>query len=107
MNLNCWGELFFEPDYIEAEYELWFDVDAFFGTHTKENPDTWINLYTRYYPATKEVKAIYVVDSPQIPEYYEFKLSKTEQKKFASIMNQYCKDTYGKSMYTLYRKEVA
>lgn len=34
-----------EDDVVSVYLETWFDVDEKFGTHTHDEPDTWINLY--------------------------------------------------------------
>ena len=34
-----------EENVVSAYFETWFDVDEKFGTHTRDEPDTWINLY--------------------------------------------------------------
>ena len=45
--INCVGDLEVDLDkgFIEAAYELWFDVDRYFGTDTRDKDDTWINFY--------------------------------------------------------------
>lgn len=50
--INCFGDLEVDLDkgFIEAAYELWFDVDRYFGTDTRDKDDTWINFYTRWHP---------------------------------------------------------
>ena len=50
--INCVGDLEVDLDkgFIEAAYELWFDVDRYFGTDTRDKDDTWINFYTRWHP---------------------------------------------------------
>ena len=50
--INCFGDLEVDLDkgFIEAAYELWFDVDRYFGTDTRDRDDTWINFYTRWHP---------------------------------------------------------
>lgn len=58
--INCVGDLEVDLDkgFIEAAYELWFDVDRYFGTDTRDKDDTWINFYTRWHP-DRTITAIY------------------------------------------------
>lgn len=40
------GDVEYEEENVVSAYlETWFDVDQKFGTHTHDDPDTWINLY--------------------------------------------------------------
>ena len=49
--------------YLNFLFETWFDVDAYFGTNTKENDDVWVNFYVNWYDKTDDLKAFYEVNS--------------------------------------------
>lgn len=44
--------------------ETWFDVDAYFGTETKDMDDVWVNFYVAYIPEYDTWKFIYYVSKP-------------------------------------------
>lgn len=92
-DIRCVDELLIEDGCIEATYELWFDVDQYFGTDTNDDEDTWINFYTEWIPETGQVRAVVTVDSPMGTESTRFPLSCKEQEFFYRMMNAYCKKT--------------
>lgn len=89
---------------INASLETWFDVDEYFGTDTREKEDTWINLYADYYPSTKEVKGMYVIDSPDNVEEFPWEFTKAEQDMILAKMEAYCKEQDGKTLDELYEE---
>ena len=46
--VNCCDELIVDTEKgtVEALYELWCDVDRYFGTDTRDNDSTWIDFST-------------------------------------------------------------
>lgn len=104
MPISAWGEVMIEPDYVEIEFDLWFDVDEYFGTNTKSN-NRWINFYTRYWPASEQVTALYTINGSDFWEEHDFMLSRIEQRKFIQIMNEYVMEETGHKMTTLWRRE--
>lgn len=36
------------PNELIAYVETWFDVDEKFGLNTRDDADTWVNMYARY-----------------------------------------------------------
>lgn len=105
-DIRCWDVLLPNEDNsaIEATYELWFDVDAYFGTNTKNDEVTWINFYTAWYPETDEIKAHYVVDREHGMEKHEWELTNEEKEFFKSKMEQYCHQIEKCSLYELWNK---
>ena len=89
---------------INASLETWFDVDEYFGTDTREKEDTWVNLYADYYPSTKEVKGMYVIDSPDNVEEFPWEFTKAEQDLIRAKMEAYCKEQDGKTLDELYEE---
>ena len=48
-DIRCCDDFDVYPnDSINITYELWFDVDKYFGTHTHET-SSWINFYTFFH----------------------------------------------------------
>ena len=74
---------------VQIPYELWFDVDKYFGTNTKDS-DSWVNFYTVLYP-DGTVKASYTVDTDYSFDDYDWDLTETEQEFFKEKMESYCK----------------
>ena len=101
-DVRCCDELMIEDDCINATYELWFDVDKYFGTELNEN--AWINFYTDWYP-DGTIKATYVIDDlPDSYEVYEWKLTDTEQEFFRNKMEEYCQECDGMSLIELWEE---
>ena len=46
-DIRCCGDLMYEDNYINAVYELWFDVETYFDITLDDN--SWINLYTNWF----------------------------------------------------------
>lgn len=90
--INCFGDLEVDLDkgFIEAAYELWFDVDRYFGTDTRDKDDTWINFYTRWHP-DRTITAIYFVESDETVKEHTWELTPKEQEFFRKKMEDYAK----------------
>ena len=90
--INCVGDLEVDLDkgFIEAAYELWFDVDRYFGTDTRDKDDTWINFYTRWHP-DRTITAIYFVESDETVKENTWELTPKEQEFFRKKMEAYAK----------------
>lgn len=90
--INCFGDLEVDLDegFIEAAYELWFDVDRYFGTDTRDKDDTWINFYTRWHP-DRTITAIYFVESDETVKEHTWELTPKEQEFFRKKMEAYAK----------------
>ena len=89
-NIKYTGELCvdLEKKTIEAVWELWFDVDLYFGTDTDSDDETWINFYT-YWHSDGRVTAIYEIDSEEKSEVFDWTLTDREEKFFLSKMEEY------------------
>ena len=83
-------------------YELWFDVDKYFGTKTKDSDKT-VHFYTFYYKGGK-IKAFYGVESSTDNKYHEWKLSTKEEAFFKKMMEDYCNYKCGCSLELLLEK---
>ena len=76
-------------DEINISYELWFDVDKYFGTNTSKNDSTWVNFYTSYHK-DGTVTAVYVVDTDTSCDEFEWDLTENEKTFFKGMMQTYC-----------------
>ena len=57
-----YDEILVEDDHMNFVWELWFDVDKYFGTNSRET-DCWLNFYTNWYD-DGHITACYVIDYP-------------------------------------------
>lgn len=70
-------------------YEMWFDVDEYFGTDTKNDDGCWINFYT-WYMENGDVKAKYFIESEYGNEEHDWELNTFEKLFFLRKMEGYC-----------------
>ena len=105
-NVNCCDELIVdtEKDTVEAFYELWCDVDKYFGTDTRDNDSTWINFYT-YWHTDGTITAKYFIDSDDGEEEYNWSLTEPEHKFFLDKMEKHSKSVYHLSLEQLFKTE--
>ena len=102
-DVRCCDELMIETDHIEATYELWFDVDKYFGTETNNDDSTWINFYTAWYP-DNTIKACYCIDGQQTSEYFDWELTDEEKEFFRQKMEDCCQACDGISLMELWNE---
>ena len=89
MNIQCCDEFTVEGDALCIPYELWFNVDEYFGTNVQDTDD-WINFYTYYHKGGK-VTASYTVVHDDSESTYALSLSEKEEAFFRGMMQAYCK----------------
>lgn len=82
-----------DAESIEATYEMWFDVDKYFGTNTRNDDSAWINFYTVYHQDGR-ITATYVVEFDDDSANYEWELTRFEQGFFKGLMQQYAVEKY-------------
>lgn len=89
-NIKYTGELCMdlEKETIEAVWELWFDVDRYFGTDTDSDDETWINFYTCWHPDGR-VTAMYENDSEKTLKMFGWPLTDKEEEFFLLKMEEY------------------
>jgi hypothetical protein len=88
-DVRCCDEFLIEEDHINATYELWLDVDKYFGTDINDVDATWINFYTDWYP-DGTIKAYYCIDGQETSEYIDWELTEEETEFFRNKMEDYC-----------------
>lgn len=101
-DIRCCDDFYIEDGYINIPYELWFDVDKYFGTDTKDTND-WINFYTYYYPSDGSISAVYEIDYDNTDtESMNWELTETEKAFFKGMMLSYCLCKCGCTLDELY-----
>lgn len=101
-NLNCCGDIFLDLDCINITYELWFDVDKYFGTETNSSDDIWVDFFTYWYP-DGNVSAVYCLDSDTDYKSYDWELTEEEKKFFLQKMEEYCKNVEDMTLEELWK----
>lgn len=89
-NIKYTGELCMnlKKETIEAVWELWFDVDRYFGTDTDSDDETWINFYTCWH-SDGRVTAMYEIDSEETLKVFDWPLTDKEEEFFLLKMEEY------------------
>ena len=103
-DVRCCDELIVGDEEINATYELWFDVDAYFGTDTRDDDSSWINFYTEWHPKTDDVTAYYVIDMIENPEEHEWPLTEKEKEFFREKMETFCQQADNCSLLELWKR---
>lgn len=83
-------EILVENGYVNATYELWFDVEKFFDV--KLSDSEWINLYTNWYPDGRFEILVYI-DSDDGGRELPFEFDEEEIDVFKKLMESYCQAT--------------
>ena len=102
-DVRCCDEIMCENDTINIEYELWFDVDKYFGTTTSMDESAWINFYT-YWSPEKGVGAEYTINSDNSSEMREWELTDAEKAFFYGKMQACCQQKEHSTMLELWEK---
>lgn len=90
---------------LSFAWELWFDVDAYFGTEI-EDSDNWVNLYTFYHRDTDKITAEIVIDKPENSEYREWKLTAEEERFIRDKLDKFCQKDDGLNLKDYFDKFV-
>ena len=102
-DIRCCDDLYVDIDCINITYELWFDVDKYFGTNISKDDDTWINFYTYWYP-NGDIRAIYEIDTGCDITSYDWDLTNEEKQFFFNKMENYCRKITEKSLIELWNE---
>ena len=103
-DIRCCDELIIEDGVINATYELYFEVDKYFGWETRYHDCVYINFYTDWHP-DGTITASYSVDG-DLYFHEDWDLTPEEKEFFRDKMENFCKARYGKSLYELYVNSV-
>lgn len=104
-NVRICDELTIDGNEIQAVYELWMDVDAYFGTKISTTDGTWINFYTIWNSETEKTTPVVHIDSDDGNEDYPWEFTQTEEEFFRKKMEDYCFLTNGCSLQELWQQE--
>ena len=91
-DIRCCDDFDINEGRINVAYEMWFEVDKYFGTDTRSN-NTWINFYTEY-DRNGNINALYIIDAPDTMEAYDWELTEVEKAFFKGMMQTYCNCIY-------------
>ena len=61
-----------DENVVSVYLETWFDVDQKFGTHTHDEPDTWINLYAQLNLSENSLVMQYIIKRPDSEETVDY-----------------------------------
>lgn len=101
-DIRCIDDFDFLDESLNVTYELWFDVDKYFGTNTR-NTDAWINFYTMYHK-DGSITATYIICHPEKDEEHTWELTEEEKRFFKEKMESYCQEKCGHDLAWLYRE---
>ena len=102
-DIRCCGDLMYEDNYINAVYELWFDVETYFDITLDDN--SWIDLYTNWFSnGDIEVIVEYDADKGDKISYLPFEPDEDEKTFFISKMEERCMKLYGESLMEFYEE---
>ena len=96
------SDIAIDPDMIVSDdgqeigvyLETWFDVDAKFGTNTRGDEDTWINVYASYNPYSGSLSIEYVIDRPKEHEYFQYTPTKGEKDLIIQLIKEKVQEIY-------------
>lgn len=79
-------------------WELWMDVDSYFGTDTRDTDD-WINFYTTYHRDTDDITASWTVEGNDYSDFMdEWELTNEEKKYLRNKLEEFCQEEEGLSL---------
>ena len=90
-------------DRLIFDWELWFNVDEYFGTNTWKSSEKWINFYT-YWSPEDGVTATYHIDGEDEYLSFDWYLTSEEKRFFFKKMETYCKKSSGKTLYEFWNE---
>lgn len=79
---------------IVVYVETWFDVDRKFGLHTRDEAETWINLYARYDVAEDSVAMEYVISRQNEEETHAYIPTESEAGMIKEAISEKMKEYY-------------
>lgn len=79
-------------------WELWMDVDSYFGTDTRDTDD-WINFYTTYHRDTDDITASWTIEGNDYSDFMdEWELTNEEKEYLRGKMEEFCQEEEGLSL---------
>lgn len=103
-DVRCCDELLVENGFINAVYELWFDVEQYFDI--KLFGDCYLNLYTNWFPdGYIGVEVTIDNDTASNVLNIPFELDEEEKIFFRNKMEEYSMKRYNKTLIELLNEE--
>lgn len=72
-----------------------FDVDRKFGLHTRDEAETWVNLYARYDVQEDSLSIEYVVSKPNEEESHDYIPTESEAEMIKEAISEKLEEYYG------------
>lgn len=95
-------DVLMEEDVLEFSLETWFDVDAKFGLHTRDNADEWVNLYAYINPKDNHIWMSYWVESDTSTKCYPYQPTANEAALILRMAEEYVKARWGQTLKEYY-----
>lgn len=80
---------------IVVYVETWFDVDRKFGLHTRDEAETWVNLYAKYDVAEDSVAMEYVISRQNEEETHDYVPTELEAEMIKEAVCEKLREYYG------------
>lgn len=95
-DVRCIDLMFEDNQTVSSTYELWFDVEKYFGIEIPE--DSWINFYTFYHKKEKDITCVAILVMTDEDKVIDWELTSDEKNFFLDKMETYCQNTEGCSL---------
>jgi hypothetical protein len=107
--INCNDDIVVDANNknVSVAYELWFDVDSYFGTDTGSTGDTWIDFYTEWNPMDGSITPLVLLETDQNVEELDWAFTATEAAFFRQKMEDYAAKLYGVTLEQLWKEAAA
>ena len=90
--VECNSEILFEYNYINFMWELWFDVDEYFGTYIHiETAEDWIGLLSDKLNSKEQNELIHDLNNLRLDEWVEILKSKGFSNELIEGFELFCK----------------
>lgn len=82
---------------ITAYVETWFDVDRKFGIHTREEEDTWLNLYAKYNPFGDTLRLECEISRNDGSSYFDYEPTDVEAQLIKDMITEKIQEIHGQT----------
>lgn len=82
---------------ITAYVETWFDVDRKFGIYTREEEDTWLNLYAKYNPFGDTLRLECEISRNDGSSYFDYEPTDAEAQLIKDMITEKIQEIHGQT----------
>lgn len=90
---------------IFVPMETWFNADKKFGINVANDDNAWVDVFTDYNPATKELHMYYAIDTYKQVYEREYIMTDEERNMITNYIEQQCQKKYQMSCMEFYLRE--